>query len=564
MNDNKFNSEKPSVNDENTAKPEFTDISFKKSRSVSNDHTNPADKEENKNAPDLNLEKTEKKQPETVSTAKEVSQEKPDEKKSEPEKKVVPDLNLSGIKVDPADNAEDKSVIASAKSEEKAEADVKVNQPKKKPAVKKSADILVTQALSDIKTGGTVNKTAAEKTEEKTVDNDDSEKTMVMKDASSVIKSDKKSYIKSSDIAKAPAKNKKKKKPQSGFNYSIFGGFFLAFGIVVVAFIVAIGGISLGKEYLGIDKAENDITFNIPQGSTSSDIADLLEENNIITNKFLFKVALRLNSPDTIYPGDITLQPSMGYSAIIQELATMRETYETATISFPEGVTLLDVAQTLEKEGVCKAEDFLFEFNRNQGYDFESLVTGNKEAFYHMEGYFFPDTYDFYLNDTGYNITKTVREHFSQKFTDKMMEKMQKSNLSLNEVMTLASMVQWESGSVEDMPKVASVFLNRLNDSETFPRFESDATEKYITKVIKKEADTQAELEHYVECYDTYECLGLPVGPICNPGLDAINAVLNPEKTDYYYFCNNLKTGQSFFAETLEEHEANLKKAGLA
>ena len=111
---------------------------------------------------------------------------------------------------------------------------------------------------------------------------------MVMKDTSAVNKTDNKAYIKSDIKAASPVKkNKKKKKKnnQSSFNNSIFGGFFLAFGIVVAAFIVAIGGISLGKEYLGIDKAENDIIFNIPQGSTSVDIAEMLEENQIISNK---------------------------------------------------------------------------------------------------------------------------------------------------------------------------------------------------------------------------------------------------------------------------------------
>ena len=177
---------------------------------------------------------------------------------------------------------------------------------------------------------------------------------MVMKDTSAVNKTDNKAYIKSDSKAASPVKKSKKKKKknnQSSFNNSIFGGFFLAFGIVVAAFIVAIGGISLGKEYLGIDKAENDITFNIPQGSTSADIAEMLEENQIISNKLLFRLALKLNAPDTIYPGDITLQPAMGYSAIIEQLGTMRETYETTTIPFPEGVTLLEVAQLLEEKG---------------------------------------------------------------------------------------------------------------------------------------------------------------------------------------------------------------------
>lgn len=544
MNDNKFSPENLSGEADNSKKEDFADISFKKQPDAVSRNKSEKKPLDNAEASEMSKDADEKK--ETDKSSAVIASDKP--KTSE---KAVPDLNLKGIKVD----------LSDAKSEVKAEPEMKktaekqvskpVNKSVQKPAEKPEKK----QAEKVPAVKSEVNKKA---------DSADGQKTMVMKDPSSVNISDSKAYIKSDVKAnKSKKKNKKKKKNQSSFNNSIFGGFFLAFGIVVAAFIVAIGGISLGKEYLGIDKAENDITFNIPQGSTSADIAEMLEENQIISNKLLFRLALKLNAPETIYPGDITLQPSMGYSAIIEQLGIMRESYETATISFPEGITLLEAAQLIEKQGVCKADEFLFEFNKSQGYDFEKLISGNEDAFYEMEGYFFPDTYDFYLNDTGYNITKTVREHFSQKFTDKMIEKMEKSKLSMNEVMILASMVQWESGSVEDMPKVASVFLNRLHDPDTFPSFQSDATEKYIDKVIKSEADTKAELEHYTEGYDTYNYKGLPAGPVCNPGLDAINAVLNPEDTDYYYFCNNLKTGESFFAETLEEHEANLEKAGL-
>lgn len=394
----------------------------------------------------------------------------------------------------------------------------------------------------------------------------DEQKTMVVKRPEKVNKTKKIDIVDNKSENKKSAKPKKKnnkKAENPNINTSIFKGFLIAFGVVIVAFVLAIGGLSLGKEYLGIDKGENNITFNIPKGSTNADIADLLEENDIIESKTFFKLIFRLKAPATVYPGDITLQPSMGYSEIIDELATMRESYKTAKISFPEGVTLYEVANLLEKHNVCKAEDFLFEFNKDQGYDFEKEINGNENAFYDMEGYFFPDTYEFYVDDTGFNITKTVRDHFQKKFTDSMLSQMKKQGLTMNQLMTLASMVQWESGSVEDMPKVASVFLNRLNDPDTFPTFQSDATKKYIDKVIKKAADTTAEIEHYEECYDTYNYKGLPSGPVCNPGIDAIKAVLNPAKTDYYYFCNNLKTKESFFAKTLEEHEKNLVKAGL-
>jgi UPF0755 protein len=103
-----------------------------------------------------------------------------------------------------------------------------------------------------------------------------------------------------------------------------------------------------------------------------------------------------------------------------------------------------------------------------------------------------------------------------------------------------------------------------MNDQTTYPNLQSDTTTKYIDNVIKKKAIDQSSVDFYTSVYDTYTCRGLPASPICNPGLAAIKAVLNPAKTDYYYFCNNLTTGETFFARTLEEHNANLKKAGLA
>lgn len=372
-------------------------------------------------------------------------------------------------------------------------------------------------------------------------------------------------YLKTSDaVQKKNIHKKKKRKKNKQVNTSIFSGLIIVILILTVSLVVAIGGISLGMEYTGMGKSENEITFNIPKNSSTDDIAQILADNQIINNKLLFKLAMKLKSPAAIYPGDITLHPSMGYAAVIDELATMRESYETVTITFKEGITLLDAANLLQENGVCSADEFLFEFNKNQGFGFESKVTDNEDAFYRMEGFFFPDTYEFYVGDSVYNVTKIIREHFEDKITDKMYEQMKKKNLTLSEVMTLASIVQWEANSAGDMPKVASVFLNRLDDSDTFPSLQSDATKNYIEKVIDIKADNDASIEHFSDSYDTYECQGLPAGPVCNPGLDAINAVLNPEKTNYYYFCNNLKTGESFFAETLEEHEENLKKAGLA
>ena len=354
----------------------------------------------------------------------------------------------------------------------------------------------------------------------------------------------------------------KKEKP-SKFNGTIFGGVILTCIILTTSIVLAITGISIATEYYGIGKSDNDVIFNIPEGSTNENIADLLYENGIINNKTLFLLALKIEKPETLYPGDITLQASMGYPDVIEKLSTQRKKMKTVNVTITEGMNLLEVANLLEKNKVCKADDFLFEFNKDQGFDFEKDLGVSKDAFYKMEGYFFPETYNFYVDDTAYNVTKIVREQFQNVLNADIMRQVKANKLSLNQIVTLASIVQMEAGSEKEMPKVASVFINRLNDPDTYPNLQSDTTDKYIEKVIKKKAVDTTSADHYAQVYDTYKCTGLPASPICNPGLAAIKAVLNPEKTDYYFFCNNLATGETFYARTNEEHNANLRKAGL-
>lgn len=376
-------------------------------------------------------------------------------------------------------------------------------------------------------------------------------------------KSDKSRSDRSSEKASAGGKKKRRKRERI-LNTSIITGLTLTIVIVSASIVLSTSAITLGMEYLGINKPNKEITFNIPSGSNNDEIADILIENNIIKNKQLFKIALRMKDQPTLFPGDVTLSPSKSYPDIIEELSYMRDVRETVELTFKEGTNLLSVAKKLEKNGVCSKDDFLFTFNsNNEDFAIDSMVTRNVEALYAMEGFFFPDTYEFYLDDSAYNVTKIIRENFQSKFTDDMYARMREMDMDLSEIVTLASIVQSEAGSVEDMPIVASVFLNRLKDPDTFPNLQSDATANYIKKVVKKVETSTALLERYTNVYDTYICFGLPAGPVCDPGLDAIKAVLYPADTNYYYFCNNLETGESFFAETLEEHEENLKLAGL-
>lgn len=364
---------------------------------------------------------------------------------------------------------------------------------------------------------------------------------------------------------KKPVKKKKKRRrARSKFNGSIFGGLILVTIILTVSLILAVGGITMGMEYYGIGKSDNDISFNIPEGADNDQIADLLIENGIINNKKLFLFALKVQKPDTLYPGDITLQPSLGYGDIIEEMQKRRENYKTVTITFPEGIYLSSVAELLEKNEVCTAKDFLYQYNRMQDYDFEKYLSEDRDVFYAREGFLFPDTYEFYVGDDPYHVAMVMREHYDSKLTEEMYTKMNAMGFDLNQTITLASIVQMEAANAEEMPNVASVFINRLHDPDTFPKLETNTTDKYIDDVIKEFAGSDELVQHYTELYDTYRYVkGLPAGPICNPGMDAIMAVLNASDTEYYYFCNNIETGETFYAKTLEEHEENMIKAGL-
>ena len=133
--------------------------------------------------------------------------------------------------------------------------------------------------------------------------------------------------------------------------------------------------------------------------------------------------------------------------------------------------------------------------------------------------------------------------------------------MTLEETITLASIIQSEAGSNEQMPNVSSVFHNRLNHPESYPHLESDPTYKYVEEIIKPNID-EPNQEMY-DAYSTKTCVGLPVGPITNPGLKAIEAALNPSVTNYYFFVHNVDTGECFYASTYAQHRANCLKVGI-
>lgn len=358
-----------------------------------------------------------------------------------------------------------------------------------------------------------------------------------------------------------PVKKKKRKKRSHG--RFIFG---LLFSVIIISISILAAAVILkcAKEFLGIGKSDIEIVVDIPMNSSTLDIAEQLYNEGIIADTSLFRLFSKLKGADgTFIAGTHKVSPKMDYSTLIETLQEEAENQrETADIVFPEGITLVEAAARLEEKGVCNAEEFINVFNSSSfGFDFEENVKISAMKFYKMEGYLFPDTYQFYLEEDPRIVAKKIYKNFEARITPDLYGRMEDLEMELEEVLTLASIVQAEAANTRDMKKVASVFYNRLNNPNEYPLLQSDPTTNYVEEVIIPYSKVQTEKLNIA--YDTYKGAGLTPGPICNPGLDAIEAVLYPAETDYYYFCSNLETGEFFYAETLEEHEQNLITAGL-
>ena len=356
---------------------------------------------------------------------------------------------------------------------------------------------------------------------------------------------------------------KKKKRRKRGHGRFIFG---LLFSVIIISISILAAAVILkcAKEFLGIGKSDIEIVIDIPMNSSTLDIAQQLYNEGIIADTDLFRLFSRLKGADgTFIAGTHKVSPKMDYSTLIEILQEEAENQrETADVVFPEGITLIEAAARLEEKGVCNSEEFIDVFNTSSfGFDFEENVKVSAMKFYKMEGYLFPDTYQFYLEEDPRVVAKKIYKNFEARITPDLYGRMEDLDMELEEVLTLASIVQAEAANTRDMKKVASVFYNRLNNPNEYPLLQSDPTTNYVEEVIIPYSQVQTEKINIA--YDTYKGAGLTPGPICNPGLDAIDAVLYPAETEYYYFCSNLETGEFFYAETLDEHEQNLVTAGL-
>ncbi|WP_051536401.1 endolytic transglycosylase MltG [Ruminococcus flavefaciens] len=350
---------------------------------------------------------------------------------------------------------------------------------------------------------------------------------------------------------------KKKKKRRS----RLPGVLILTVSIFAVSICLSMVIIAFGRDMLGIGKSDATKLIIVPEGATTEQISELLHDEGIINSPKCFQMFTKLRKKADIYlPGEHFVSPNMAYETIIDTLTNeeKKEDKEAVTITFREGINIFQAAQLLEEEGVCKSGDFLFQFNSGGfGYRFESELpqtpNASKFADARMEGYLFPDTYTFTKEMEPEQVCQKIYFNFDQKMTDERLAKMKQLGLTLDQLIIMASIVQQEAPNREDMNHVAGVFWNRLEKpEETAGKLQSDPTKNYAYDVIRPRLAVAN--KEMLDAYDTYVCVGLPPGAICNPGLYAIDAVLEKMPTEDFYFIANIYTQETFFSKTYEEH----------
>lgn len=371
---------------------------------------------------------------------------------------------------------------------------------------------------------------------------------------------------------------KKKNRHRRTFTH-IFAGILLSVFIISISSFLAVYIIKTAFDFTGIGKTYCQAQIYIDEDSSVDDIAMQLANQGVITMPEIFKMYVSMSDKENDFiNGTFTVDSTMSYSTLLMKMQTVTIANQVTEITIIEGMTADEIAQLLEDNLVCRAEDFLAQCKKLEDtYKFQKRLENEPLKFYQMEGYLFPNKYEFYTIpelkdnkelDTSENAADVIDrmfESFNENLEGRYYNRMTKMGLTLDETITLASIVQKEADSVENMKNVASVFYNRMAASESFPKFESDVTVLYVDEHIKphmSKSEINANAKMF-DAYNTYECEGIPVGPVCNPGMDAIKAVLYPNDTAYYYFCADPETTEMYFAETIEEHEQNLIACGL-
>ncbi len=333
--------------------------------------------------------------------------------------------------------------------------------------------------------------------------------------------------------------------------------------ILIIILLVLVGIFYYRGINSAVSKTGQDVQFLVSTGESVSQIGKNLAEADLIKSKFYFKVYVLLSGVQAKFQaGEYVLNPSLSIKKIVKILTGGEALSKERTIKIIEGWNIREISQYFEREGMFQSEELLelvgfprvdYRTNkemptpRNYADRFDFLK--DKPAYYSLEGYLFPDTYRIFKDATLDDIVLKMLDNFSQKLTPEMRAEIARQGKTIYEIITMASLLEKEVRSEEDMKIVSGIFWDRIKNKQAL---ESCATLAYVLGVNKPQYTTED--TKIDSLYNTYQNRGLPPGPISNPGLRAIRAVIYPEYTDYNYFLSRPDTGETDFSETYEEH----------
>ena len=343
-----------------------------------------------------------------------------------------------------------------------------------------------------------------------------------------------------------PPQKKKKKRSAAG----VLGGT-LSYILMVlgVSFILSTIAILVANDMFALVKDDNTVMLEFDEDLTPSEMGAVLQENGLIKYRWIFTLFANLKDVDTFSSGRFQLSASMDYGQMISTLQRESTYQETVDVTIPEGYTIAQIAELMEKARVCGSEDFIETANT---YDFaHEMLQDVPMVENRLEGYLFPDTYEFYVNDRPVSVINKMLNNFVDKYTEEMIALTEEKGMTIAEVVNIASLVERECMVADEQTMISGVIHNRLNNSDEYPYLDIDASLLYA--IGHKEELTAEDLQTDTP-YNTRMYPGLPPTAICNPGISAMLAALQPAEHDYYYYVANPQTGEHVFSRTLEEH----------
>lgn len=314
--------------------------------------------------------------------------------------------------------------------------------------------------------------------------------------------------------------------------------------IAILVLVCMISYVGIMRDSSGIELAQ-DVTVIIEDGWGASTVADVLYENGVIKHPKVFRLQSKLGGfDDQLQPGAVTLTDGMSYNDILEQLSQANR--DTIRVVIPEGYEAKQIQAALAEAGLPCAEGFTEALDPAL-YDYRFLE-GLPERDNKLEGYLFPATYEIPQTFTAQEVVNLMLKSFDEVFTDEYYNRAAEMGMSVDQIITMASIIERETNATSERAKVAGVFYNRLNSGM---KLQSCATVQYALsdhKPVLSISDTKINSP-----YNTYLYAGLPIGPISNPGAECIKAALWPENTDAYYFCLST-SGEHIFSTTYEDH----------